>query len=30
MIFLPMILENLAHTGVEAALARRYAEPIQV
>jgi hypothetical protein len=29
-IFLPKISENLANTGVDAALARRYADPIQV
>jgi hypothetical protein len=28
--FLPQISENLPHEGVEAALARRYAEPIHV
>ena len=30
MIFRPKISESLAHTGVDAALARRYADPIQV
>jgi hypothetical protein len=30
MILRPKISENLAQTGVEAALARRYADPIQV
>ena len=30
MIFRPKISENLANTGVDAALARRYADPIQV